>query len=265
MACVMPTAGADFRSRLIVAGSCSISRVSVEDRRGHRRAEEQRLPLRRQILEHSADVGQEAHVEHAVGFVEHEMLDLVELRVRMLEMVEQPARRGDDDVDAGAERVLLRAHADAAEDGGAGDRRVHGELLELLEDLRGELTRRREDERARRAARSCRAAGGESAAGTRRSCRCRSCAQASTSRPSIAGGNGVGLNGRRAREAELFDASEEIAMKFERCKRGNGHKTPNEGLIFSGTLKDSRLRASARPGPCRRALEESDFAASPTR
>jgi hypothetical protein len=29
-------------------------------------------------------------------------------------------------------------------------------------------------------------------------------------------GNGVGLNGRGARESELFDASEKIAMKFER-------------------------------------------------
>ena len=41
-----------------------------------------------------------------------------ELRVRRAEMIEQPARRADDDVDAAAERVLLRAHADAAEDRG---------------------------------------------------------------------------------------------------------------------------------------------------
>ena len=51
----------------------------------------------------------------------------LELRVPGAQVIEQPARRRDDHVDAAAERVLLRAHADAAEHGRAGDRRVHGE------------------------------------------------------------------------------------------------------------------------------------------
>ena len=68
-------------------------------------------------------------------------------------MIEQPARGGDDDVDAAAEGMLLRAHADAAEDRRAGERRMHREAIELLEDLRSQLARRRQDERARRAAR----------------------------------------------------------------------------------------------------------------
>ena len=62
-------------------------------------------------------------------------------------MIEQAARRGDDDVDAAAKRVLLRPHADAAVDGRAGHRRVHGQVVQILEDLRGQLARRREDER----------------------------------------------------------------------------------------------------------------------
>ena len=111
----------------------------------------------------------------------------VELRVRRAHVIEQPARRRDDDVDAAAERVLLRAHADAAEHRRAGDRRVHGEVAA---GPRGSARPARASARARARA-SCRAAcrsgGGESAAGTPRSCRCRS-AHASTSRPSRAAG-----------------------------------------------------------------------------
>ena len=95
------------------------------------------------------DVRQEPHVEHAVGLVEHEVLEAGELRVGLPEMIEQPAGRADDHVDAAAEGVLLRPHADAAEHRGAGDRRVHGEVVQILENLRGELARRREDQRAR--------------------------------------------------------------------------------------------------------------------
>ena len=51
------------------------------DRRGHRRAEEERLPPRRAASQDPPDVRQEAHVEHPVRFVQHEMLDLVQPRV----------------------------------------------------------------------------------------------------------------------------------------------------------------------------------------
>ena len=97
-----------------------------------------------------------------------------ELRVRRAEVIEQPARRGDDDVHAAAERVLLRPHADAAEHGGGGERRVHGEVVEILENLRRQLARRRQHERARRRRAACSMSCAGSAAGTPRSCRCRS-------------------------------------------------------------------------------------------
>jgi hypothetical protein len=95
-----------------------------DDGRRHRRREEERLPLRGHVLQHAADVGQEAHVEHAVGLVEDEDLEAGELRVREAEVVEQAAGRRDDHVGAAPERVLLRPHADAAEDGRARERRV---------------------------------------------------------------------------------------------------------------------------------------------
>ncbi len=84
---------------------------------GEGRREEQVLPLRRQQREDAPDVADEAHVEHAVGLVEHEDLDVRAGRRCVWPcVVEQAARRGDQDVDAAAQRVDLRVDADAAED-----------------------------------------------------------------------------------------------------------------------------------------------------
>ena len=69
-------------------------------------------------------------------------------------VIHQPARRGDDDVDAGLERALLHVHRHAAVDGDARDRRVIGQALHLIFDLHGQLARRRQHQRARAAAAS---------------------------------------------------------------------------------------------------------------
>ena len=73
----------------------------------------------------------------------------------MLHVVEEPTRRGDDHVDAAAERVLLRAHADAAEHGGAADRGESREVAQVALDLGGELAGGRDDEGAHGAAGPC--------------------------------------------------------------------------------------------------------------
>ena len=46
-------------------------------------------------------VGQEAEVEHLVGLVEDERVDVGEVEGAAVGQVEQPAGRADDDVDAG--------------------------------------------------------------------------------------------------------------------------------------------------------------------
>ena len=150
----MPTAGAALRSRLIVAGSFSISRARVDDRRrAWSRRRTGSAAARRQVAQDAPDVGQEAHVQHPVGLVEDEHLEALQRRVGLAEVVEQPARGGHDDVDAPAERVLLRAHAHAAEHRGARQRSVHGQRFEVLLDLGGQLARRGQDEGAGGAAR----------------------------------------------------------------------------------------------------------------
>ena len=61
-----------------------------------------------------ADLGQEAHVGHAVGLVDDDELDGVELDVAPVDEVHQAAGAGDGDVDAAAQRVELLAEAVAA-------------------------------------------------------------------------------------------------------------------------------------------------------
>ena len=190
----------------------------LHDRRRHRGREEERLAARRQVLQDAADVGQESHVEHPVRLVEHEDLEAFELRVRESEVVEQAARCRDQDVDARAEGMLLRAHADAAEDRGGRERRVDGELARVLVDLGGELARGRQHERPRHAALLAHEAvqdrkdeGGRLAA-----------AGHGAGEHVLAlegGGHGVLLDRGRAGEAHLLDAAQQVRVESEIGKR----------------------------------------------
>ena len=100
--------------------------------------------------ENAANIREEAHVEHPIRFVQHQILQAGQTRVRRAEVIEQTARRCDDHVDAAAEGVLLRPHPDASVDSCAAQRRVNGQRVQVLGDLRRQLTCRREYERARR-------------------------------------------------------------------------------------------------------------------
>ena len=68
------------------------------------------------------DIGDEAHVEHAVGLVDDEDLDVGEQDLAALEQVEQAAGRGDQHVDAAIEHASPVVHALAA------DQQRHGQL-----------------------------------------------------------------------------------------------------------------------------------------
>jgi hypothetical protein len=86
----MPAAGAACRCRGDGDGILQHFSRQAGDLRRHRRREEQRLAFARDAAEDALDVGEKPHVEHAVGFVEDEMLDPIELRVRPAQMIEQP-------------------------------------------------------------------------------------------------------------------------------------------------------------------------------
>ena len=90
----------------------------------------------------------EAHVEHAVGFVEHEDLDAVEVDGALLHEVEQPAGRRHQDVDAAGERADLAAERNPAD----GERDARTQIaavgLEAFDDLGGELAGRAQHQHA---------------------------------------------------------------------------------------------------------------------
>ena len=117
----------------------------------HGGREEQRLPVAREQADDALDVGDEAHVEHAVGLVDDEHLDVGQQQAAALEQVDQPARRGDQHVDAAHQRVLLVAQALAADEQRVVELQVFAVLDEVLGHLQRELARGLEDQAARHA------------------------------------------------------------------------------------------------------------------
>ena len=122
------------------------------DRPGDRRGEERGLALLPQRAEDLVEVVGEAHVEHLVGLVEDDGLDLVEAERAAVEVVHRAPGRRDDHVHAAREAVELR-----------GDRLpavhrhdAHAELAAVPVDGLGHLHRElaggREHERRRAAA-----------------------------------------------------------------------------------------------------------------
>ena len=82
---------------------------------GHRRGEEQRLPRKRNHLADAFDVGNEAHIQHAVGFVDDQQFDAGEQQPAAFGVVEQPAGGCDQHVDAARQLGVLVAERNAAD------------------------------------------------------------------------------------------------------------------------------------------------------
>ena len=117
--------------------------VDVTVERGR---EQQRLALRGAGVEQALDLGQEAHVGHAVRLVQHHQVDLAQAHVALVDQVGQATGAGHGDVDAVAQGAQLVAEADPAVERLDGLLRV-GELTELVADLRGQLAGGGQDER----------------------------------------------------------------------------------------------------------------------
>ena len=114
--------------------------------------EQQALAFLRQHGQDAPDVGDEAHVEHAVGFVEDDELDLAEVDALLLHVVEQAAGRGDDDLAAFAQFGGLRLDVDAAIDADRAQRQVLAVGDDALVHLHRQFARRRQDQAAHRMA-----------------------------------------------------------------------------------------------------------------
>jgi hypothetical protein len=186
--------------------------------------------------QHLLHVVDEAHVEHAVGFVQHQDLDVRQVQVALLLQVEQApgvATRTSSRLDA----VDLRVHADAAEDHGGAQIEVLAVLAHRLLDLRGQLARGRQHQGANGA--GARGGGWAAAAGarqSRRSCRCRS-----ARRPAgrgLAARRGWPGPGRGGLRVALF----EHGLEQGRC----------QVQIVKVHRMDAPCNAARLPGPIRR-------------
>ncbi len=114
MTCLTVSAGVRRAPISIVSGLCIAHLMSVSICGGIGGGKKRGVTLARAFFDDAAHVGQKSHVEHPVGFVEHEKFDLVEPQRALFQMVEQASGRGDDDVRAGAQFVVLPAVTDAA-------------------------------------------------------------------------------------------------------------------------------------------------------
>ncbi len=166
-------AGRETSTRTGLCRNCSVMRRISG---GMVAVKEQRLPGERHQLADALDVGNEAHVEHAVGFVDDQKLDAGEQKPAALVMVEQPAGRRDQHVDAAGELGILIVEGNAADDQRDVELVIDAVSDEAFFHLRRELAGRFEDERARHAGTGAAAFPAWSASAARRppSCRCRS-------------------------------------------------------------------------------------------
>ena len=120
----------------------------------------------------------ESHVQHPVGFIEHEKLDFAKAKRVALHEVEQAPGRGHEHFDPVEQRTDLGPHRDAADHQRAPDIQVTAVGVEAVEDLARKFARRTEHQRA---AASCAPVAADrppgdagSAAQRPPSCRCRS-------------------------------------------------------------------------------------------
>ena len=107
--------------------------------------EEGLTPVGGQVQD-AADVGQEAHVGHAVGLVDHDDLDGVEADAATLQEVTEAAGAGHGDVHATREGLQLGAVAHATVEALDVEASRVGEHLEFGGDLSGQLAGGRQHE-----------------------------------------------------------------------------------------------------------------------
>uniref|UniRef100_A0A182VNE2 Uncharacterized protein n=1 Tax=Anopheles merus TaxID=30066 RepID=A0A182VNE2_ANOME len=109
------------------------------------------LTIRPDVVEDLADLRLEAHVQHAIGLVQHQVRYPLQGRGAGLEEIDQPTGRGDHDLDAAAQIRRLRSLARATEQARVANVRRRAELGRDLLDLLRQLAGRGQHEHQRTA------------------------------------------------------------------------------------------------------------------
>ena len=114
----------------------------------HGGREEQRLPLPGEHCDEPPDIVDEAHVEHPVGLIEDEEFRVFERDRPASAKIDEPSRRGHQDIDALREVTDLAADRDAADDEGDLHPEVAPVRLEAIGDLAGKFPCRAQHQHA---------------------------------------------------------------------------------------------------------------------
>ena len=121
----------------------------LRDLRRHCRREEERLPREGEEFDDPLDVGDEAHVEHAVGLVDDENLNAGQKQPAAFEMIEQSAGGCDQHVGAARDDLVLLVEGHAADQEREAELMVDAVASKAVLHLACKLARRLEDQRAR--------------------------------------------------------------------------------------------------------------------
>ena len=124
-------------SGVVLVEPANVQHLTADGGREHRQA----LAVLHQV-DDVLDVLVEAHVQHLVGLVQHNGLDVGHINGVVAVVIHQAARRGNNDLAALFELTLLLVHARAAVDADDFDgRQKLRQVLQVLGDLLGQLTR----------------------------------------------------------------------------------------------------------------------------
>jgi hypothetical protein len=113
---------------------------------GHRGREQHRLPGLRRERQQSLHVGEETQVEHLVGLVEHQRVDVREVQRLAVGEVDEATRRAHDHIDTLLEGLQLLFVAHAAVDGQDPDATVRARHRDVARHLERELAGRSHDQ-----------------------------------------------------------------------------------------------------------------------
>ena len=122
----------------------------------HRGRKQQRLALFRQCLQDLVDLRRKPHIQHAVRFVQYQDLDGDEVDRAVPHVIQQAARRRDNDLRVLAQATDLGVHISAADDRRGKDAPGAAEFIDRLLGLNRQLTSRGQDQRQRMALRRSR-------------------------------------------------------------------------------------------------------------
>ena len=189
------------------------------DGRGHGGGKEQGLARGRQGAEDALDVGQKAHVEHVVGFVQDQGFQLVEADVALAHVVEQPAWAGHDHVHALAQGPGLGEQAHAAVDDREAQARAPAEVQGGPVDLFGQFAGRGQNQGAH-GARAARVGHEPMQDGQQKGGRLAGAGLGQTHEVVAGGhvGDGFGLDGGGGFIAQALDIGEQNGIKTKRSE-----------------------------------------------